>query len=135
MLFDDEKWTASALRRLLEERGLKVAHAGQPREGAEAVERGEADLVIIEAEPEVEDFTAYERRREELGRQYAGSYIAMHDGEVIGVGATAADAARAGIRGLGRPRALFVIRAGEPIPEPEWSDIRPDAPRKAVGDE
>ena len=77
---------------------------------------------------------AYQRRLTELEAQYHGRYIAMYRGEVVGVGDEPRAALRAGIDALGRPEALFVIKVGDPIPEPEPTSIRPDAPRRAVRD-
>ncbi|MEA3403363.1 MAG: hypothetical protein U9R79_19120 [Armatimonadota bacterium] len=79
-----------------------------------------------------DDHEAYERERDSLGREYPGCYIAMHRGEVIGVGDSANEAAREGLEQLDRPTSLFVIRAGDPLPEPEQLGMQMEAPRSMV---
>ncbi len=156
VLVDDNERTRAAVRRLLERHGLRVREAARD---SDVAQDDQADVVIVDerharsaapAEPPDreratqisggrtdewswrDDHSAYERQREELGERYAGRFIAMHCGAVIGVGETAEDAAREGLTRLRQPAALFVVRAGDPLPEPEELDMHMDAPRSVL---
>jgi len=128
--------TVAEVCRLLEAHGFRVAHAHARTAAIEAMERGDARVVIVEADRHdddgarlrsiMADHEAYERDFAELKEKYEGRYIAMYHGEVIGVADTAMDAARAGLQALGRPEALFVIKAGEPLPETERDTVVDD---------
>ncbi len=129
--------TVAEVRRLLEAHGFRVAHAHARTAAIEAMERGDANVVILEAEERddddgarlrsiMADHEAYERDFAELKEKSEGRYIAMYHGEVIGAADTAMDAARAGLQALGRPEALFVIKAGEPLPETERAPVVDD---------
>lgn len=144
MLFDDERCTPAALERLLEERGLTVTHVQKRADGAGAIRRGEADVVIVaeeaaaedndhgEAWSPLDDDRAYERKLPELMDKYEGKYVAMHEGEVVGVGDSVKEAACQGVERLDRPDSLFVVRAGEPLPEAEELRIQAETPRRAA---
>ncbi len=122
LITGDNEQTVATVRRIAEERGLTVTILdGAPGGGADAGEWTWRD-----------DHEAYERRRQQLGEEFAGRYIAMHLGEVIGVGDSAREAAREGLSHLRRPEALFVVMAGEPLPEPEPVGMQMDAPRSIV---
>ncbi len=123
-LVDDNERTRAAIRRLLERHGLRVREADA---GCDAGEIDEADLVIVEngaASDEDrawtwrDDDAAWERKLPELMEKYPGKFVAMYRGEIVGVGEEARDAAREGLKAVGRPVALFVARVGDPRPEP-----------------
>lgn len=117
------------LRRILEEHGYTV------RQSADAEPRSPADTTVELADSDADEWTwrddheAYERNREALSRDYAGRFIAMHRGEVVGVGEDARDAARDGVERLGYTASLFVIEVGKPLPEPEELDMQMETPR------
>lgn len=117
------------LRRILEEHGYHVRQSADRTSG----DAEDAEMRVVSAGAGDwtwrDDHEAYERHRKALGREYAGRFIAMHRGEVVGVGENARDAASDGIRRIGHAASLFVIRAGEPIPEPEQLDMQMDVPR------
>ncbi len=124
LISGDNEQTVATVRRIAEERGLTVTILDSaPGGGADAGEWTWRD-----------DHEAYERRRRQLGEEFAGRYIAMHLGEVVGVGDEPRAALKAGIERIGRREALFVIRAGDSIPAPEPLSMRPDAPRRVVGE-
>lgn len=140
VIYADSAETVAEVRRLLEAHGIKVGRASAEADAAAAVEHGEARLVAVEAgtglrdrDSVVEDIRAYEARREDFGREHAGRFIAIHGGEVVGTGESREMAARAGIEAVGRPVALFVIKAGDPLPEPVELDMHADTPRRVVG--
>lgn len=151
----DSKQIEETIRRIAEESGVTLTTVEDQSAGIEAVDGGRAEVAFVAGdegsdlsageEPVApisgdgpdrwtwrDDHKAYERQREELGERYAGHFIAMHRGEVVGVGETVEDAAREGLARLRQPAALFVVRAGDPLPEPEELDMQMDAPRSVV---
>lgn len=136
---DSEKLQAF-IRRMAEESDLTVTTAEDQGDALEAVESGEADVASVDgnAGGKARDWTwrddheAYERQRERLGRKYEGRYIAMYRGEVVGVSDSAEEAAREAMRHLGHPESFLVVRAGEPLPEPEAPGMQMEAPRQAA---
>ncbi|MGM0491560.1 MAG: DUF5678 domain-containing protein [Armatimonadota bacterium] len=117
LISGDNPEAVEAIRRIAEEGGLAVTRLGDEANGGWSWR---------------DDHEAYERRREVLGREYEGQYIAMRHGRVIGVGETAKDAAREGLERLDDPDSLFVVKAGEPLPEPEESGMQMEAPRSVA---
>jgi hypothetical protein len=114
LISGDHPDAVETIRRFAEESGLAVTKLG----GEDAGDWNWRD-----------DHQAYERQRETLGAEYEGRFIAMHRGEVLGVGDNLREAVREGIERLGETKSLFVIRAGEPLPEPEELDMQMQAPR------
>jgi hypothetical protein len=128
LISGDNPEAVETIRRIAEEGGLAVT--ALDRDGPRpTTHEGRRD---DECEAEWtwrDDHAAYERQREALGREYRGQYIAMHRGKVIGVGESAREAAREGLDRLGRPAALFAVKAGEPLPEADELDMPMEAPR------
>ena len=137
------KGDTSRLRRILEEHGYKVRESAGRRENDLHVDQCETATDGDDAIPCDEewleslmaDHEAYERKLPELMEQYEGQFVAFYQGEVIGVGDTAKEAARHGIEHLGRPEALMVAKVGEPIPEPVDTGMRFDRPYRVVIEE
>lgn len=75
----------------------------------------------------------YMRMLPELQAEYAGRYIVLREGRVIGVGDTADEAAEAALDRLGFVTALFVHRVGEPLAPDRQTDSPLDVPRQARG--
>jgi len=142
-LVDDNERTRAAMRRLLERHGLRVREAAP---GADAGDADEADVVIVEdAAPSDTDAVlrpwplereeaAYRAAEPRLRAEHAGEFVALFRGDVVGIGATAREAMRAGTEKLGQRAVFFVHRVGDAIPEPETApeSFRADAPREAV---
>ena len=103
LITGEDPKAVETIRRMAEESGLAVTSLGSDESGVWSWR---------------DDHEAYRRRREALGREYAGRYIAMRHGEVMGVGESAHDAAREGIERLGHPESLLVVNAGDLLPEP-----------------
>lgn len=114
LISGDNPEAVNTIRQIAEEGGLNVTTLG-----------GEGDREWTWRD----DHEAYERQRERLGGEHAGRYIAMYRGEVLATGGSAKEAARDGLKRIGRPASLFVVRAGEPLPEPEEVGMQMDAPR------
>jgi hypothetical protein len=117
LITGDNPKAVETIRRMAEERGLAVTSLGSEGSGGWTWR---------------DDHEAYERQREVLGREHEGQYIAMHHGEVVGVGESAHEAAREGLERLGHPESLLVVKAGDPLPEPEELGMQMDAPRGVV---
>jgi len=119
LISGDNPEAVETIRRMAEESGLDVTSFGDEDDR----DWGWRD-----------DHEAYERNREALGGEYEGRFIAMYRGVVVGVGETARDAARDGLARIGRAASLFVIKAGEPLPEPEELGMQMEAPRSVQSD-
>ncbi len=122
LISGDNPETVATIRRIAEEGGLTVT----------SLDNGGGDDAPWDWR---DDHAAYERQREQLGEQYAGRHIAMYRGDVVGVGQDRREAARRGLERVGRAVSLFVIAAGEPLPQPEELETRMDAPRGIVAEQ
>ena len=125
LITGDREDIEALIRRIARERDLTVTRVEDQAAGRGAVETGAADVASVGEDEWTgqDDHDAYERQRrqqqrqqQQQGEEYAGRYIAMYRGEVIGVGESVREAAREGLERIDHREALFVMKAGEQLP-------------------
>jgi hypothetical protein len=67
------------------------------------------------------DFAWLVDHSDEIAQQYAGKWIAVHDGQVIGVGETAVEAAQQARQQ--EPEAEFILEAVDPDADVVYADV------------